>query len=53
MSRLTALDPAQATGTTKTLLDGVQKALGMTPNLMRTLAQAPAALVPYFVNLYG
>lgn len=47
MSRLTALDPDQATGTTKTLLDGVQKALGMTPNLMRTLAQAPAALEGY------
>lgn len=47
MSRLTALDPAQATGTAKNLLDTVQRSLGMTPNLMRTLAQAPAALEGY------
>ena len=38
MSRLTALDPAQATGTAKTLLDTVQHSLGMTPNLMRKRA---------------
>lgn len=47
MSRLTARDPAQTTGTAKTLLDTVQRSLGMTPNLMRTLAQAPAALEGY------
>jgi len=47
MSRLTALDPAQETGTAKPLLDSVQRALGMTPNLMRTLAHSPAALEGY------
>ena len=44
MPRLTAIDPARAEGKAKALLDGVQKTLGMTPNLMRTLANAPAAL---------
>ncbi len=44
MPRLTAIDPAQTEGKTKALLDGVQKALGMTPNLVRTLANSPAAL---------
>jgi uncharacterized peroxidase-related enzyme len=33
-----------ATGTAKQLLDMVQAQLGVTPNLMRTLATAPAAL---------
>jgi len=47
MPRLTAIDPATATGRTKALLDGVQKSLGRTPNLMRTLANAPAALEGY------
>jgi len=44
MTRLPALDPAVATGKSKTLLDAVQSKLGRTPNLMRTLANAPAAL---------
>lgn len=47
MTRLPALDPAGATGKSKTLLDAVQKKLGRVPNLMRTLAQAPAALDAY------
>ena len=47
MPRLTAVDPATATGEAKTLLDGVQKKLGATPNLLRTLANAPAALNAY------
>lgn len=47
MQRLTAVNPAEATGKTKQLLDGVQAKLGMTPNLMRTLASAPAALQAY------
>ena len=47
MPRLTPIDPAQAEGKAKTLLDGVQKALGTTPNLMRTLAHSPAALQAY------
>lgn len=44
MPRLAALDPATATGDAKALLDGVQKKLGATPNLMRTMAQSPAVL---------
>lgn len=47
MTRIPALDPAAATGKQKTLLDAVQKKLGRVPNLMRTLAQAPAALDGY------
>jgi uncharacterized peroxidase-related enzyme len=47
MPRLTPIDPATATGEAKVLLDGVQKKLGVTPNLLRTLANAPAALKAY------
>jgi uncharacterized peroxidase-related enzyme len=47
MTRLTAIDPAQAEGKAKALLEGVQKTLGTTPNLLRTLANAPAALEAY------
>ena len=47
MNRLPALDPATATGKSKTLLDAVQKKLGRTPNMMRTLGNAPAALEAY------
>ena len=31
----------------KALLEGVQKKLGMTPNLMRTMANSPAVLEAY------
>lgn len=47
MSRVTAVDPKQATGKAKELLDGVQAKIGMTPNLMRGLANSPAALKAY------
>ncbi len=47
MPRLNPIDPSQAEGKAKTLLDGVQKALGMTPNLMRTMAASPAVLEAY------
>jgi len=47
MTRIPALDPATATGKQKTLLDAVQKKFGRVPNLMRTLAQSPAALDGY------
>jgi uncharacterized peroxidase-related enzyme len=47
MPRIAAIDPASATGKAKDLLAGVQKALGATPNLMRTMAQAPAVLEAY------
>lgn len=47
MPRLPAIDPATATGKAKTLLDGIAATLGFAPNLMRTLANAPAALQGY------
>ena len=47
MQRIIAVDTHEATGKTKKLLDGVQAKLGMTPNLMKTLATAPAALEAY------
>lgn len=47
MSRLTAIDPESAQGKAKELLDGVNRKLGMTPNLMRTMANSPAALEGY------
>lgn len=52
MTRIPAVLPESATGKTKTLLDAVQKKLGRVPNLMRTLANAPAALEGY-LNLSG
>jgi uncharacterized peroxidase-related enzyme len=47
MQRIAAVDPAVAEGKAKQLLDGVKARLGMTPNLMKTLATAPAALEAY------
>src|SRR5207302_1527192 len=47
MPRLTALDPKAAGPQAKPLLDAVQKALGVTPNMMRTMAQSPAVLNGY------
>ena len=44
MPRITAVDPAAATGAARNLLDAVHSKLGLTPNLMRTLANAPSAL---------
>lgn len=47
MSRIPTIDPKQATGKSKELLDGVQAKLGMTPNLMRAMANSPAVLDAY------
>ncbi len=47
MPRLKAIETAEAEPKTKALLDGVQKKLGMTPNLMRTMANSPAVLEAY------
>jgi uncharacterized peroxidase-related enzyme len=44
MSRIPAVDPASATGNVKQLLEGVQKGLGVTPNLFRVAAQSPSTL---------
>jgi uncharacterized peroxidase-related enzyme len=47
-SRLTAIDPAQAQGKAKELLDAVKAKLGMVPNMMRTMAHSPAAWEGYW-----
>ena len=47
MSRLKMIDTQQANGKQKELLEGVQKRLGMTPNLVRVFANSPAVLQGY------
>ena len=47
MNQLNVIDPDTATGKAKELLDAVQAKLGMVPNLMRALANSPAALEVY------
>ena len=47
MQRLKAIEPDQATGHAKQLLDAVNEKYGMVPNLARTLANSPAALQGY------
>jgi uncharacterized peroxidase-related enzyme len=51
MSRLTIVNPATATGSAKSMLDAVQAQLGVTPNFIRILANAPVALEG-FLGLY-
>ncbi|MEW6129851.1 MAG: carboxymuconolactone decarboxylase family protein [Acidobacteriota bacterium] len=52
MSRVQAIDYEQATGKTRALLDAVKTKLGITPNLMKTMAQSPAVLEAY-LNFSG
>jgi uncharacterized peroxidase-related enzyme len=52
MARITTVNPANAEGKTKELLDAVNAKLGRTPNIMKTLAQSPAALESY-LNFSG
>ena len=47
MTRIGQVDPTQAKGEAKRLLDGVQERLGMTPNMMKVMAASPAALNGY------
>ncbi len=47
MPRLKVIETAQAEPKTKALLEGVEKKMGMTPNLMRTMANSPAVLEAY------
>ena len=47
MQTLPIIDPASATGKTKQIFDSLQKNLGTVPNLMRALANSPAALNAY------
>lgn len=44
---LVPVDPATATGAAKELLDQVQKALGVTPNMTKVMANSPALLRGY------
>lgn len=47
MPRITPVQPADANGKAKQLLDAVQAKFGLTPNLIKTLATSPAALEGY------
>ncbi|MEV4279593.1 carboxymuconolactone decarboxylase family protein [Actinoplanes xinjiangensis] len=47
MSRIATVDPAAAEGQARTLLGRVERALGVTPNMMRAMANSPAVLDAY------
>ena len=47
MRRIQPIQIAQADVKSKQLLEGVQRGLGMIPNLVKTMAQSPAALAGY------
>jgi uncharacterized peroxidase-related enzyme len=47
VNRIAHLDPSQATGKTRQLLDEVRAEFGIVPNLFCVLANAPAALEGY------
>lgn len=47
MPRIAPVAVPSADPTTQTLLDRVQRSLGVTPNMMRTMAQSPAVLDGY------
>ena len=47
MQRLPAIDPSTATGEARRALDEVETRLGTSPNVMRTIANSPAALRGY------
>jgi uncharacterized peroxidase-related enzyme len=47
MSKLPQIDPATATGAAAQLLDQVQKALGLVPNMTKVMATSPALLKGY------
>src|SRR5207245_10572786 len=51
MSRLTTVDPAQATGETSELLDATQRTFGVIPNLAKILASSPAALKTWLESI--
>jgi uncharacterized peroxidase-related enzyme len=52
MSRVNVVNPQTATGPARDLLAAVQAQLGVTPNFIRVLANAPKALEG-FLGLYG
>lgn len=45
--RIQPINPAEAQGQTKRLLDGVAAQLGSVPNIFKTFAQSPAVLAGY------
>jgi uncharacterized peroxidase-related enzyme len=47
MSRIETIDPKNATGKAKELLQAVHSRLGITPNMMRAMAVSPAVLEGY------
>lgn len=47
MTRIPALDPTTTTGKTHDMLTAVRGKLGIVPNMMRVLANAPSALAGY------
>ncbi|MBI3774585.1 MAG: peroxidase-related enzyme [Gammaproteobacteria bacterium] len=47
MTRINVIDPEQATGRSKELLDKTQAQLGRVPNLYKAMASSPAALDGY------
>jgi len=47
MSRIPTIEREEATGKAKELLNGVQAKLGMTPNMMKAMANSPAVLDAY------
>ncbi|MDI1257073.1 MAG: carboxymuconolactone decarboxylase family protein [Flavobacterium sp.] len=47
MTRIQALNPDEANGKTKELFNTVQSKLGVVPNMMRTMGNAPALLEGY------
>lgn len=52
MTRIQPVNYEQSSGRVKELLDGVTAKLGMTPNMMKTMAQSPAVLEAY-LNFSG
>lgn len=52
MSRIQPVNYEQSTGKPKQLLDAVKAKLGITPNMMKTMAQSPAVLEAY-LNFSG
>jgi uncharacterized peroxidase-related enzyme len=52
MTRIQPVNYEQSTGKAKELLDAVKAKLGLTPNMMKTMAQSPAVLEAY-LNFSG
>ena len=48
MSRVPLINPAQASGERKVLLDRIQQTFGATPAMFRAVANSPAALTSMF-----